>query len=106
MDAITHAAAVIDSVTELLQPKRTPVFDRVYADVTVDDLIYVAGFDGPQECRVWYDVDYDGFTPFAVFRYVTLELKGHTLKFYERDLSADEMLRIEDVLREEMECAE
>jgi len=105
MDAITHAAAVIDSVTDLLQPKRR--IDRApYADVTVDDLVFISGFDGPQECRVWYDVDYEGFIPFAVFRYVTLEVKGHTFTFYERDLRGDEMLRIEDVLREEMECAE
>jgi len=105
MNSVQHAAAVMDSVTDLLQPKRR--IDRApYADVTVDDLVFISGFDGPQECRVWYDVDYEGFIPVAVFRYVTLEVKGHTFKFYERDLRGDEMLRIEDVLHDEMECAE
>lgn len=95
--------AVIDSMV----PKRQPVYVSQPDDwFEVEDLIYVQGFTGEQSCKVWYDADYDGFTPFAVFRYVTLDVRGYRLKFYESDLRADELMVIEDLLRDEMECAE
>jgi hypothetical protein len=87
MDQTTYAAAVIDSITELVQPKpdaqQWPGED--YCEL--DDSVFLRGVTAPQEVKAWYDIDYgDNNRPFAVLVCIDWECKGKTLRFWPNEL--------------------
>lgn len=104
MNALTHAAAAVDAVTAAMQPKRQPVYVSQPDDwLEMEDGVRVLGYVGPQTTTVYYDVDVDERRKwFAVLRYVTLEVKGHKLRFYPDELTDEEIGVIDDLLYDVM----
>ena len=103
MDQTTYAAAVIDSVTDLLQPKTDPNPWPGEDYCELDDSVCLRGVTAPQEVRAWYDIDYsETGKRGAVLVCIDWSCQGKTLRFWPNELTEDELGYIADQLYSEV----